>query len=135
MFTKWQFNYDIVHYEYFMEGSNDITLESWGIIYIYIYIYNRSFWSFHIFPRQHLFILFFKCWFFFSTVFYASDSLQPIRILKTQNPNLWPLSLCFVLGPAVSPFSLYSSNLSLSSHPYSLIRSCFAHSSPISAYF
>ena len=72
---------------------------------------------------------------FFSTVFYASDSLQPLRILKTQNPNLWPLSLCFVLGPAISPFSLYSSNLSLTSHPHSLIHSCFARSSPISAYF
>ena len=45
------------------------------------------------------------------------------------------LSLRFVLGPAVSPFSLYTSNLSLTSHPHSLIRSCFARSSPISAYF
>ena len=25
--------YDFVHYGYFMEGSNDITLESWEIIY------------------------------------------------------------------------------------------------------
>ena len=25
--------YDFVHYEYFMEGSNDIILESWKIIY------------------------------------------------------------------------------------------------------
>ena len=25
--------YDFVHYRYFMEGSNDIILESWNIIY------------------------------------------------------------------------------------------------------
>ena len=111
MFTKWQFNYDIVHYEYFMEGSNDITLESWGIIYIYIY--NRSFWSFHIFPRQHLFILFFKFWFFFPQSFMRLTLSNLYAFLKpktlTFDPSLFalfwvlpfPLSL-FI--PQTSPF-------------------------------
>ena len=45
------------------------------------------------------------------------------------------LSLSFVLGPAVSLFSLYTSNFSRTSHPHSLIHSCFARSSPISVYF
>ena len=97
-----------------MEGSNDITLESWGIIYIYIYIYITEAFEASTFFHVSIYLFYFlNVDFFFPQSFMRLTLSNLYAFLKpktlTFDPSLsalfwvlpFPLSL-FI--PQTSPF-------------------------------
>ena len=97
------------------------------IFHVSIYLFIFLFFKFHFFFYFLNFAFFKKKkLFYFFSVFYATHSFTLSNLYAFLKPKTLTfelslsLSLRFTLGSAVSPFTLYSSNLSLTSHPHSL---------------
>ena len=99
------------------------------IFHVSIYLFIFLFFKFHFFFYFLNFAFFLKKkLFYFFSVFYATHSFTLSNLYAFLKPETLTfelslslsLSLRFALGSAVSPFTLYSSNLSLTSHPHSL---------------